>query len=71
MTIPSVISSELGSAYLAFLVSSATWPAASNPTRMLEVKRNDNIQFHPELAPVPLSIRVFIQYDRTRAPRGT
>lgn len=58
-------------AYLAFLVSSAMWPEASNPVIVPAVNRlmdrlenacetqgpsyNDSIQFHPAGAPVPLS----------------
>lgn len=41
---------------LAFLVSSAIWPDASNPTRVPVVNKKDNIQFQPAGAPVPLSI---------------
>lgn len=38
----------------AFLVSSATWPEASNPMRIPAVARYDRHQFQPSGAPVPL-----------------
>lgn len=44
----------LAAVKLAFLVSSATCPEASKPVRTPEVKRNDNSQFQPVGAPVPL-----------------
>lgn len=40
---------------LAFLVSSAICPAASNPVRVPDVNRKQRSQFHPAGAPVPLS----------------
>lgn len=40
----------------AFLVSSATWPEASNPIKTPAVARYDKHQFQPEGAPVPLYV---------------
>lgn len=40
----------------AFLVSSATWPEASNPIRIPAVARNERHQFQPSGAPVPLYV---------------
>ena len=41
---------------LAFWVSSATWPDASNPINIPAVARYDRHQFHPGDAPVPLYV---------------
>ncbi len=41
---------------LAFLVSSATCPEASNPIKIPAVARYDRHQFHPGGAPVPLYV---------------
>ena len=45
----------LAATTLAFLVSSATWPDASKPVSVPEVKKKERIQFQAGGAPVPLS----------------